>query len=181
MTTPPTPPSPTPLTEESEALLARDMHCGIRSELAAIEAAAIARHVRETGCEGGFTDDHEVCDQQAKGLRERIKDITNAADAYVDAVNGRGHEGTKHDRDLWHPMPGDVQVYSTVGDCAGCGGAQYGTEYELQVAYVAGKLVAGLPLRPYEEQNVEQARDLIARAALAADASASDAPKEEAR
>lgn len=57
------------LTAESEALLEDFDRVGtnshrLRDHLAAIEAAAVTRHVRETGCGNGFTDDHEVCDQR---------------------------------------------------------------------------------------------------------------------
>ncbi len=76
--------------------------------------------------------------------------VLRAADAYRDAINGHGHPGEPHDQMLWHRLPGGVQIYSPVGDCAHCGGAQYGAEDTLTQAYGDLREAVGEPRRPWE-------------------------------
>ena len=83
-------------------------------------------------------------------LEAAAKAVLRAADAYRDAINGQGHPGEPHDRFLWSRLPGDMQIYSPVGDCAACGGAQYGAEDALDVAYGALREALGEPRLPWE-------------------------------
>ena len=89
-----------------------------------------------------------------RALREAATTLVRAYDANVDALNGKGHEGP-HNRDLhFDPctdLPGVEHVYETTHDCSACGGAQYGSETDVQDAIVAVKEALGEPLRPYEE------------------------------
>lgn len=88
-------------------------------------------------------------------LHDAALSLVRAYDAYNDALNGLGHPGEAHDRVLhFEPctnLPGVAHVYSDSSDCAACGGAQYGSEHDVQVAVVALKLALAEPLRPYEE------------------------------
>ena len=83
-------------------------------------------------------------------LEAAAKAVLRAVDAYRDALNGRGHEGEPHDRLLWQRRPGDVQIYSPDSDCAACGGAQYGTEDDLNVAYGDLREALGEPRELWE-------------------------------
>lgn len=83
-------------------------------------------------------------------IRKAAEEVLRCVDAYRDAQNGLGHEGTPHDRDI-HIDPCTnlsyvEHIYDITGDCAGCGGAQYGTEYQLQQAY--GQLRRALGQEP---------------------------------
>lgn len=92
--------------------------------------------------------------------------VLRATDACRDALNGQAHEGP-HDRDVHiEPCcagaaidPGSVHVYDTTGDCAQCGGAQYGTEDTLQQAVVDLRLVLGEPLLPHESWRAALSRE----------------------
>lgn len=85
-----------------------------------------------------------------RDLRTAAKDVLRAVDAHREAVNGQGHPDEPHDRMLWHPLPGDIQIYSAVGDCAMCGGAQYGTEDSLNEAYGDLREALDEPRLPWE-------------------------------
>ena len=78
--------------------------------------------------------------------------MLNAVDANRDAINGQGHEGS-HDRavhmDPCTSIP-DLHIYDTFGDCAACGGAQYGTEDTLSQAYGDLRAALGQPRKPWE-------------------------------
>ena len=74
--------------------------------------------------------------------------VIEADDRYRDAKNGLGHPGTPHDRDLRDP---GGSFYDPIGDCAACGGAQYGTDDEQQRAHVRLRLSLGLPLQGWQE------------------------------
>lgn len=93
-------------------------------------------------------------------LRDAALSLVRAYDANVDAINGLGHVGEDHDKWLhFGPVsPDGVEIFDTVGDCAACGGAQYGSEDAVQHAIVAVKLALGEPLRPYEEHQAQQVR-----------------------
>ena len=71
-----------------------------------------------------------------------------------DTINGQGHPGEPHDRVLAHPYSSvlgpEVAVYETVGDCAKCGGAQYGADDLENAAW--GDLREALGLRRYQWQ-----------------------------
>ena len=83
-------------------------------------------------------------------LETAARAVLRAADALRDAINGKGHPGDPHDRDLWRRLPGDVQIYSPVGDCAHCGGAQYGAEGTLTQAYGDLRAALGEARLPWE-------------------------------
>lgn len=83
-------------------------------------------------------------------LETAARAVLRAVDAHVDAVNGLGHPGEPHDRMLWYPIPGDVQIYSDSTDCAACGGAEYGTEDALNLAYGDLRQALGEPRKPWE-------------------------------
>ena len=72
-----------------------------------------------------------------------------------DAINGATHPGEPHDKVLhFDPctnQPGVAHVYDLVGDCAACGGAQYGAD-DLQNA-AEGDLRAALGLERYGWQS----------------------------
>ena len=76
--------------------------------------------------------------------------VLRAVDAHRDAVNGLGHPGEPHDRMLWQSTGGDFEIYSTVADCAACGGADYGTDDALNVAYGDLREAVGEPRKPWE-------------------------------
>ena len=76
------------------------------------------------------------------------KAVIEADDRYGDAMNGLGHPGTPHDRALRNEFDALPDV---IGDCAACGGAQYGTEDERLRAHVRLRLALGLPLRKWQE------------------------------
>lgn len=83
--------------------------------------------------------------EQIERLRAVITAAIRAKEAYRDAINGLGHPGEPHNRDLWHSMGGDMEIYSPVGDCSACGGAQYGCEDGVEVAFDALYDAVGLP------------------------------------
>jgi hypothetical protein len=83
-------------------------------------------------------------------LESAARSVLRAVDAHRDAVNGQGHPGEPHDRMLWHPLPGDVQIYSNSTDCAACGGAEYGTDYALNTAYGDLREAIGEERLPWE-------------------------------
>jgi len=89
--------------------------------------------------------------QRVVNLETAAKAVLRAVDAYRDAINGQGHPGEPHDRDLWHSSGGYVEIYSPVGDCAACGGAQYGTEDDLSQAYGDLRAALGEPRKPWEQ------------------------------
>lgn len=88
-------------------------------------------------------------------LEQAARRVIRAVDANRDARNGAGHPGEPHDWDLWESMGGEVEVYNTVGDCAACGGAQYGTDDEMNGAI--GDLRAALDMErlPWEYERPE--------------------------
>lgn len=83
-------------------------------------------------------------------VRDAAAEVLRAADAYRDAVNGGGHDGEPHDQVLHRALPGDVQIYDQVGDCAHCGGAQYSTEDDLNRAYGDLREALDQTRRPWE-------------------------------
>ena len=90
----------------------------------------------------------------APNLRKAAENVLRAVDTYRDAVNGEGHGDEDHDRYL-HMDPctslrGVQHVYDPVGDCSACGGAQYGTDAELQHAYGALRVAVGQKPKPWE-------------------------------
>lgn len=86
-------------------------------------------------------------------LRTAALSLVRAYDANVDAINGLGHPGEDHDTFLREPRNPNAafHIYDIVSDCAACGGAQYGSEDEVQRAIVAVKMALGEQLRTYEE------------------------------
>ena len=83
-------------------------------------------------------------------VEDAARAVLDAADALRDAINGQGHPGEEHNRDLWQPLPGDMQIYSPVGDCSACGGAEYQAEDALAVAYGDLRAALGRPRLPWE-------------------------------
>ena len=84
-------------------------------------------------------------------LREAAERVIVAADACRDAINGLGHPGEKHDRYIhFGPSPGGIEIFDQVGDCAACGGAQYGTEDTLSEAYGDLRAALGQERKPWE-------------------------------
>jgi hypothetical protein len=89
-----------------------------------------------------------------------MSDLMTAARAFVaadeavrDAINGGGHPG-EHDR-LLHFEPcnflsGVAHVYDLSGDCSACGGAQYGTEADRNLAMGDLREALGMERRPWE-------------------------------
>jgi len=71
-----------------------------------------------------------------------------------DAINGNTHPGEPHDNVLhFEPctnLPGVAHAYDLVGDCARCGGAQYGADDLENAAW--GDLRAALGLPRYQWQ-----------------------------
>lgn len=128
--TPPTPPSPTPLTEEHT-------HAEPIPPCPACEAAAIARHVRETGCEAKVaalndalataigslvagTDGHQV--RTATELSRVMDDTNEMARAYGDDKERDYLRGRARDwltRNLATPTP--AAPPSPEATCARCG------------------------------------------------------------
>lgn len=86
----------------------------------------------------------------AMNIEAAARAVLRAVDARRDALNGLGHPGEDHDRMLWHPSGGDYAIYSTVGDCAACGGADYGTDDALNVAYGDLREAVGEQRLPWE-------------------------------
>ena len=84
-----------------------------------------------------------------EALTDALAGLLRARQAYIDAVNGKGHPGEEHDEALVHASDKDAEwrVIDVVGDCAGCGGAQYGTEDEMNHFYDEAE-AALLRLRP---------------------------------
>lgn len=87
---------------------------------------------------------------QDTALLASARAVLRAVDAHRDAVNGLAHPDEPHDRWLWQPSAGDVQIYSSVGDCAACGGAQYGTEDDLNMAHGDLREAVGETRLPWE-------------------------------
>ena len=83
-------------------------------------------------------------------LETAAKAVLRSVDAYRDAVNGLGHPSEPHDQMLWHPTGGDFEIYSPVGDCAACGGQQYGAEDALNRAHGDLREALGEPRLPWE-------------------------------
>jgi hypothetical protein len=80
--------------------------------------------------------------------------VIAAVDAYRDAVNGLGHPGEEHNRDLHFepcPLAPEGHIYDMTGDCSACGGAQYGTEDALTHAHLALRDALGLPRQTWQE------------------------------
>jgi hypothetical protein len=93
------------------------------------------------------------------GLREAALDVIRTTDAYRDAVNGIGHPGEDHDKALhFEPcaLAPDGHLYDLTGDCAACGGAQYGTEDSVQKAMGLLRAAVGLPKKPWETETQEE-------------------------
>ena len=88
-------------------------------------------------------------------IEKAARRVLRAVDANRDAINGQGHPGEGHDRMLWSSLGGDIEVYSTVDDCAACGGAQYGTEDELQAAHGDLRAALGMERLPWEYERPE--------------------------
>lgn len=91
----------------------------------------------------------------APGLREAAQALVDADEASRDAANGIGHPGP-HDREIHMDpctnMPGIEHVYDLVGDCAQCGGAQYGTGDARNLALGDLRAALGMERRPWEER-----------------------------
>lgn len=85
-------------------------------------------------------------------LEEAAVGVLIATDALRDARNGHGHPGEAHDHVLGDINYGEGRphVCSSVDDCAGCRGAQYGTEDGLHMALGQLRLALGLSPRPWE-------------------------------
>lgn len=83
-------------------------------------------------------------------LRQAAAAVIRATDAHRDALNGLGHEGVPHDRYLAQPPVNGFEIRDLVGDCAACGGAQYGTEDDLQGAVADLRAALGEERKPWE-------------------------------
>ncbi len=86
-------------------------------------------------------------------LRDAAERVIRATDANRDAINGGGHDGP-HDKvlhiDPCINFPGVEHVYDLIGDCAQCGGAQYGTEDELHGAIGDLRAALGYERKPWQ-------------------------------
>jgi hypothetical protein len=93
---------------------------------------------------------------EPESLRAAALEVLRATDANRDALNGEGHSGL-HNQDIhFDPctdLSGVAHIYDITGDCSACGGAQYGSDDDLQRAIVRLRLVLGEPLQPWEESN----------------------------
>lgn len=89
-------------------------------------------------------------------LRDAALEVVNAQESVRDALNGLGHSGNPHDGVLAPPRDPDAAFYviDQVSDCAACGGAQYGTEDDLNRAYGRLRAALGLEVRPWEYPDV---------------------------
>lgn len=89
---------------------------------------------------------------RAERLREAALEVVRAQEAVRQAINGFGHEGEEHDQVLhFHGLcTPEYEVLDSVGDCAACGGAQYGTEDDLNRAYGRLRAALSLEVRPWE-------------------------------
>lgn len=85
-------------------------------------------------------------------LRDAALEVVRAQEAVREAINGFGHPSEPHDDALASPRDPRAEFYviDQVGDCATCGGAQYGAEDELNRAYGRLRAALGLEVRPWE-------------------------------
>ena len=88
-------------------------------------------------------------------LGQAARRVIRAVDANRDALNGLGHPGEDHDRELWRSSGGDIEVYSTSTDCAACGASQYGTEDEMSGAIGDLRAALGMERMPWEYERAE--------------------------
>lgn len=95
-------------------------------------------------------------------LRQAAIAVLRATDARIDAGNGKGHPGEPHDHVLGDLEGREHLVCDTVRDCAGCGGAQYGSEDALNVSIAALRLALGEDPMPYERYRPETIADVVA-------------------
>lgn len=87
---------------------------------------------------------------EVRRLRAALLALVDAEEAVRAAHNGLGHAPNPHDRMLHEPSGGDVQVFDLVGDCAACGGAQYGADHEKNYAVGDAREALGMDRRPWE-------------------------------
>lgn len=93
----------------------------------------------------------------SSGVTRAARYVVLASEAVRDACNGYGHSGRDHDRMLHFASDGPVQIYDQVGDCAGCGGAEYGAEDTLNAAMGDLREALGMKRRPWEEGTLDRA------------------------
>lgn len=72
--------------------------------------------------------------------------LIRAEDAVRDSINGQGHPGRPHDDALYMGGP----IRDTFGDCATCGGAQYGAEDTKNTAVANLRVLLGHEALPFE-------------------------------
>lgn len=89
---------------------------------------------------------------EALTLEGAAREVVAAVEAQRDAINGIGHPGREHDTVLREPRDPDasVHIYDTVGDCAACGGAQYGSDDRMNLAMGDLREALGMERRPWE-------------------------------
>lgn len=87
-------------------------------------------------------------------LHDTALAVVLAQEKVRDSINGGGHPGADHDAWLREPRDPNaaVHIYDTVGDCAACGGSQYGAEYELNIAFGDLREALGMERRAWEER-----------------------------
>lgn len=87
-------------------------------------------------------------------------EVLRATDAVRDARNGVAHPGEPHDRvlhiDPCTDLAGVAHVYETTSDCSACGGRQYGTEEDLNMALGDLREAVGQVRKPWEARTQEQ-------------------------
>ena len=84
-------------------------------------------------------------------LHAAAVEVLRATDAVTAARNGDGHPGD-HDHVIGDITYGEGRDHpcSLVSDCAACGGAQYGTEDDLNRAIGALRAAVGQEPKPWE-------------------------------
>lgn len=86
-------------------------------------------------------------------IRDAAENVIRATDANRDAINGIGHPGEPHDRDVhMDPCTSDPEthIYLPSSDCAACGGVEYGTEDALTGAIGDLRAALGHERLPWE-------------------------------
>ena len=90
-----------------------------------------------------------------QGLRAAAMEVVRAHEAVRNALNGFGHPDEPHDSvlgDLYRRGTDEVQIIDQVGDCAACGGAQYGAEDAENAAFGWLREELGLEIRSWEQR-----------------------------
>lgn len=88
--------------------------------------------------------------EEAARLRAALLALVNAEEAWRDALNGNGHDPEPHDQLLHEPSNGVIEAFDLVGDCAACGGAQYGADHERSLAFGDAREALGMERRAWE-------------------------------